>query len=138
MTDIFFIEKISNKVVRRVEMVELIDEAVKELQSLQADMSLCRFLTYCNHTLYVVDMGLDCVFVLNNEETESELFGRRGNQGGEFRDPMGLVVDDVGTMMVVDSRNHRLQLIDRNLNFAGLVKVRISNIKFYKIYNEYF
>ena len=37
----------------------------------------------------------------------------------EFRDPAGIVVDDDGTMIVVDSRNHRIQLW-----FAGLVEVK--------------
>jgi len=32
-------------------------------------------------------------------------------------------VDDDGTMIVVDSRNHRLQLIDDKLWFAGMVEV---------------
>merc|ERR1712096_537339 len=107
------------------EMVDLIGQAVLELQSLQAEMSACRFLSYHNQMLYVVDMGLDCVFILNKDGTESEMFGSRGNKGGEFRDPAGLVVDDIGTMMVVDSRNHRLQLFDKALNYIGLVKVDI-------------
>ena len=123
-TDVFFIDKISNKVVKRIEMVDLIEDAVVELQNLQAEMSACRFLSYHNKKLYVVDLGLDCVFILTKDGTESELFGSRGNKGGEFRDPAGLVVDDIGTMMVVDSRNHRLQLIDSDLNFAGVVKVK--------------
>ena len=42
----------------------------------------------------------------------------------EFRDPAGIVVDDDGTMIVVDSRNHRIQLIDDKLWFAGLVEVK--------------
>ena len=106
-----------------VEMKDLIESAVEELQNLQTDMSACRAMTFCDKKLYVVDMGLDCVFILNEEGTESEMFGSRGTRGREFRDPTGIVVDDVGTMMVVDSRNHRLQLIDSDLNFAGLVKV---------------
>eukprot|EP00092_Neocalanus_flemingeri_P065635 GFUD01079851.1.p1 GENE.GFUD01079851.1~~GFUD01079851.1.p1 ORF type:complete len:165 (-),score=45.11 GFUD01079851.1:34-528(-) len=110
---------------RSLELLDMIGQAAIEPQSLQADMSACRFLSYHNQMLYVVDMGLDCVFVLNKDGTESEMFGSRGNRGGEFRDPAGLVVDDMGTMMVVDSRNHRLQLIDRDHNFVGLVKVDI-------------
>ena len=127
-TDVFFIDKISNKVVKRIEMIDLIEDAVVELQTLQADMSACRFLSYHNKKLYVVDLGLDCVFILTKDGTESELFGSRGNKGGEFRDPADLVVDDIGTMMVVESRNHRLQLMDSDLNFAGVVKVKLYNV----------
>merc|ERR1712096_524224 len=44
-TDVFFIDRGSNRVVKRVEMVDLIGQAVLELQSLQADMSACRSLS---------------------------------------------------------------------------------------------
>merc|ERR1712129_44932 len=121
-TDVFFIDVASNKVIKRIEMVDLIEDSV-ELLKIQPEMSACRFLAYSNNKLYVVDLGLDCVYILNKDGTESELFGSRGNKGGEFRDPAGLAVDDFGTMMVVDSRNHRLQLIDNGLSFAGMVKV---------------
>ena len=94
------------------------------LPNLQMDQSACRFLAFSNNMLYVVDLGLDCVFILDKDGIESDVFGSRGTSGGEFRDPAGLVVDASGTMMVVDSRNHRLQLIDRDLAFAGIVKVK--------------
>ena len=64
-TDVSFIDKISNKVIKRIEMVDLIEDAVLELQNLKADMSACRFLSFFNKKLYVVDLGLDCVFILN-------------------------------------------------------------------------
>jgi len=124
-TDVFFIDKISDRVLKRIEMVDLIIDAAESLQnqSLQPEMSFCKSLAFRNKKLYVVDHGLDCIFILSKDGTESEMFGRRGNNGGEFRDPAGLVVDDDGTMMVVDSRNHRLQLIDDKLWFAGMVEV---------------
>jgi len=128
-TDVFFIDKMTNKVVKRIEMVDLIVDAVELLGNLEPDISACRFLTYRNNKLYVVDYGLDCVFILNKDGTESELFGSRGHEGGEFRDPTGLLVDDYGTMMVADSRNHRLQLIDNSLVFAGLVKVDVPLVR---------
>jgi len=124
-TDVFFIDKLTSRVVKRIEMVDLIEDAMVMLGTLEPDMSACRFLTHSNKRLYVVDHGLDCIFILNEDGTESELFGSRGTKGGEFRDPAGLVVDECGTMMVADSRNHRLQLIDHNLAFAGLVQVDV-------------
>merc|ERR1740137_93525 len=123
-TDVFFIDVASNKVIKRIEMVDLIEDSV-ELLKIQPEMSACRFLAYHSNKLYVVDMGLDCVFILNKDGTESELLGSRGNKGGEFRDPAGLVVDEFGTMMVVDSRNHRLQLIADDHAYVGMVKVDI-------------
>ena len=99
------------------------EAAMNAIQTEEAAMNAIQ--SYHNKKLYVVDLGLDCVFILTKDGTESELFGSRGNKGGEFRDPADLVVDDIGTMMVVDSRNHRLQLIDSDLNFAGVVKVKL-------------
>ena len=122
-TDVFFIDKASGRVVKRIELIDLIEDAVEMLQNGCQDMSACRYVAFKNKKLYVVDHGLDCIFILNKDGTESDLLGRRGNNGGEFRDPVGLVVDDYGTMLVVDSRNHRLQLIDDNLWFAGLAEV---------------
>lgn len=37
--------------------------------------------------------------------------------------PSGLVVDDFGTVLVVDTRNQRLQLLDADFSYAGQVKV---------------
>ena len=127
-TDVFFIDKISDRVLKRIEMVDLIIDAAESLQNqnLQPEMSFCKFLAFRNKKLYVVDHGLDCIFILSKDGTESEMFGRRGNNGGEFRDPAGIVVDDDGTMIVVDSRNHRLQLIDDKLRFAGMVEVSMN------------
>merc|ERR1719209_537726 len=121
-TDVFFIDKNSDKVLKRIEMIDLILDAVDSLQNPNL-MSFCKFLAFSNKKLYVVDHGLDCIFILSKDGTESEMFGRRGNNGGEFRDPAGIVVDDDGAMIVVDSRNHRLQLIDDKLWFAGTVEV---------------
>ena len=43
-------------------------------------------------------------------EDQASMVGNRGKGQLEFRDPAALWVDDVGNMLVVDSRNHRLQL----------------------------
>eukprot|EP00092_Neocalanus_flemingeri_P022721 GFUD01024641.1.p1 GENE.GFUD01024641.1~~GFUD01024641.1.p1 ORF type:complete len:831 (-),score=247.59 GFUD01024641.1:158-2524(-) len=116
-TDIFYVDTSSGAVVKRVEMIDIVGEA--------KDKSACRFLTYHKEKLYVVDMGLDCVYVLflKDGEEQAEVFGSTGNKAGQFRDPAGLVVDNTGTMMVVDSKNHRLQLFDSKYAFCGIVKV---------------
>ena len=66
-------------------------------------------------------MGLDCVFVVN--DTTANMFGMRGKEGGEFRDPTDVVVDDVGNMMVLDSRNMRIQVINSETEFLGCLRV---------------
>eukprot|EP00092_Neocalanus_flemingeri_P040834 GFUD01044453.1.p1 GENE.GFUD01044453.1~~GFUD01044453.1.p1 ORF type:complete len:601 (+),score=162.83 GFUD01044453.1:671-2473(+) len=116
-TDIFYIDTSSGAVVKRVEMIDIVGEA--------KDKSACRFITYQKEKLYVVDMELDCVYVLflKDGEEQAEVFGSTGNKAGQFRDPAGLVVDNTGTMMVVDSKNNRLQLFDSKYAFCGIVKV---------------
>ena len=74
--------------------------------------------------LYVVDMGLDCVHVFTIND-ECERFGSSGEKIGEFKKPAGLVVDHTGSIVVVDSGNNRLQMLDKNWNFCGVMKVSL-------------
>ena len=72
--------------------------------------------------LCLTDLGLDCVFVINTgNSSDASMFGGRGKGSGEFRDPTGIEVDGAGNMVVVDSRNHRLQVINSELEFVGFV-----------------
>ena len=57
----------------------------------------------------------------DKSEHEASMIGGRGKEPLKFRDPSGLWVDDVGNVLVVDSRNHRLQVSDMN-DFIGFVK----------------
>ena len=68
--------------------------------------------------------------------TESELFCSRGNKAGVFRDP-GLVVDDIGTMLVVDSRNDRQAAAHQQgpqLFRSGQGKVKTTQIVLTKVF----
>ena len=59
----------------------------------------------------------------DKSEHEASMIGGRGKDPLKFRDPSGLWVDDVGNVLVVDSRNHRLQVVDVSKNiFLGFVK----------------
>ena len=81
-------------------------------------------------------MGLDCVYVIpTNSSDEASMFGGRGKGPGEFRDPTGIEVDDSGNMVVVDSRNHRLQVFNSEAEFVGFIA---SNAKFSRPINILF
>ena len=56
------------------------------------------------------------------ESKEALMIGKRGKGPVEFRDPMDVFVDDIGNMIVVDSRNHRLQIISPHQECIGVVK----------------
>ena len=67
-------------------------------------------------------MGLDFVYVIpTSSSNDASMFGGRGKGPGEFRDPTGIDVDDSGNMVVVDSRNHRLQIFNSDAEFIGFI-----------------
>ena len=47
---------------------------------------------------------------------------------GLFNDPAGVVVDNLGNMIVADSKNHRLCLFNQSRIFQGIVKVQFFNL----------
>ena len=51
-----FLDPDTGKVVKKVEMQDIIRDKSK---------SMCRFLTYYQEKLYITDLGLDCVYVLD-------------------------------------------------------------------------
>ena len=85
--------------------------------------SKCRFLTFAGGKLFITDLGLDYVYVLDPERVEEvEKFGCSGAGDGQFSDPAGVAVDQVGNMFVADSRNDRICLLDKNGNWIKKVK----------------
>jgi len=104
-TDVFFINVKDGQVVKRIELADIIQDKRN---------SKCRFLRFHQGKVYITDLGLDCVYILNPETDDVKLFGSSGSQVGQFSDPAGLVCDDLGNMIVVDSKNHRLQLFNNN------------------------
>ena len=61
------------------------------------------------------------MFVLSKTQDAIKI-GQRGKSLTEFRDPTGVLVDDVGNMIVVDSRHHRLQIFNRQHSSIGVLK----------------
>ena len=76
--------------------------------------SKCRFLAHFGGRLYVTDLGLDRVYVLDSSTGRIlTVFGKTSNGPDCFSDPAGLGVDGVGNMLVANSRNHRICLYSR-------------------------
>ena len=68
------------------------------------------------------------MYVIPTTSTDgASMFGGRGKGPGQFRDPMGIEVDGSGNMVVVDSRNHRLQVFNSEGEFVGFI---VSNAHF--------
>ena len=99
----------------------------KELVGDRSRESKCRFLTFSKGKLYITDLGLDQVYILDPNNLESfRKFGSSGAGDGQFNDPAGVVVDDVGNILVADSKNHRLCLFDKKRNW--IKKFQVSQI----------
>ena len=115
-TDILYIDLEKEKVVKRVEMIDILEDVEK---------SDCKALAIHKDKLYVVDSGLDCIYTLFHEdgEDQAEMFGSPGRGEGQFSGVADVVVDDEGTIVISDTRNNRMQLVGRDWEFIGFVKV---------------
>jgi hypothetical protein len=80
-TDVFYIDVNIDKVVKRVELVDVIEPEEKS-------ETKCRFLAFHEGRLFVVDSGLHRVFVFYTDENGEEsatLFGEPGNGPMQFK-----------------------------------------------------
>ena len=118
-TDILYIDVEKEKVVKRVEVIDITDDRRK---------TDCMALTMHRDKLYVVDTGLDCIYTLFHEdgEDQAEVFGTSGRQENQFSGVSSVVVDDEGNMVISDTRNNRLQVVSNESEFVAFVKVRSS------------
>lgn len=112
-TDLLYLDINTGSIVRQIELCDIIANAA---------LSKCRFLHCRGSKIYVVDLGLDQIYVLDSLKTWVRKFGATGKFFGQFADPAGLVTDRKGVTLVADSRNHRVQIFDRLRNFLGFVK----------------
>jgi len=108
-TDLLFFDLDTGDLVKKIEMEEIIANMA---------MSKCRFLTYQLGKLYITDLGLDCVYILDPITINAKVFGSSGSGAGQLSDPAGLVVDSVGNIIVADSKNHRLCLYSAEGKFV--------------------
>ena len=116
-TDIFYFTKGGHL----AKIVELEDVVMEEMRP----QSMCLYLGYSNNKLWIVDIGLHCVYSIFGEDGEeaAAACGNFGDEVGEFDTPAGIAVDQCGNAILADSGNNRLQLIDSNYNIIGALKV---------------
>ena len=88
------------------------------------------------HVFPSSDLGLDCVFVLSKNNDGFKI-GQRGKGPGKFRDPTGILVDDVGNMIIVDCRNHRLQIIYGEHSCIGFLKSSTAFARPMKVFMDH-
>jgi len=115
MTDVIYIDTSKDKVVKRIELVDVIQEEERK-------ETKCRSIAYHNGKIFVGDIGRNRIFVLD-DTADVETVGETGNGRLQFKGPTCLVADSEGSILVVDSHNHRIQLINPDYTFAAMVKV---------------
>ena len=71
----------------------------------------------------LLDSGLNCIYIISGDEA-TMIPDTFENTGVEFAELKSLVCDDLGNMIVIDSANDQLQIIDIRGVLIGSVKVK--------------
>ena len=121
-TFLTFFDSDNGKRIRSIEITDIIRDKAR---------SKCRFLTYSKGHLYITDLGLDRIYIVNEKTGDARIFGQSGSGAGEFSDPAGVVVDSEGNIIVADSRNHRLCLFTKEREYVRDVQVCKSKLHKY-------
>ena len=72
---------------------------------------VCRFLHFSRDTLYISDMGLHKVYIVNMKDKKARVLGEYGAHPGFLNEPAGISCDGNGNIIVADSKNNRIQVL---------------------------
>jgi len=111
--DVLVLDPNSGRLIDRIELEDVVSDKEK---------SKCRFLYCKGRKVYIADLGLDLVYILDLKRGNVRTFGGSGKELDRFSDPAGIVADDLGNMIVADSRNHELKIFNKSRNFCGLIR----------------
>jgi hypothetical protein len=115
-TDILTIDLETDCIVEKIELADIVTDKTH---------SACRFLHCDGKKIYVVDLGLDTIYVLSIGTSTAKVFGQSGKLLGQLQDPAGIAIDSVGNMIIADACNNRIQIFDKHRNYIGLIKISI-------------
>jgi len=76
-----------------------------------------------NGDLYLVDGVNNRIVVLDARGVWKFAFGKKGEEAGEFKYPLGIDISDQGKVFIADTGNHRIQVFDLKGNFLYMFKV---------------
>ena len=79
--------------------------AVREFDNWQKLSSLA-YLCYNQGKVFMTDMGLHKILIVDLTTGKQTVKGYLGDEPGQFKKPTGIVVDDVGNLLVGDSGNN--------------------------------
>ena len=92
--------------------VESVEKAINSQKMIPVDVAIG-----LNDEIVILDWAEFKVVVFNKEGESIRLFGSKGSQFGQFKEPYGLVVDGEGRIIVADTENHRIQVFNNDGSF---------------------
>ena len=103
-TDILVISVDSGHIVEQIQLEDIITDKKN---------SQCKFLHCDGVRLYISDLGLNVVYVMEligENEGVVKSFGKTGKRPGQFKDVAGIAADTDGNVLIVDACNNRIQV----------------------------
>jgi len=84
--------------------------------------SVARFLHYSCDKIFVTDLGLHKMYIVDLKTGEQAIHGNYGSNHGQFTKPTGLISDDRGNILVVDRDNKRLLVFNGKGKFVKVAE----------------
>jgi hypothetical protein len=87
--------------------------------------------------IYVVHRDDNLVTKWDNDLNFLASFGETGSADRQFKSPQDIAVDPDGAIYIADTGNHRIQILDANLNFIQSIKGLMDRRGRFDIYSYY-
>ena len=88
-----------------------------------ATLSKVRFLMYSMGMVYISDLGLNKMYIIDMKTGQQTSAGYLGGDNGEIKRPTGLLADDLGNIMLADSDNDRLVVFTKSGRFVKVIRL---------------
>jgi len=80
-----------------------------------------------NDSIYIVDSGHNRIVKFDVDGKFIKVIGKEGSGEGEFKDPVGIFVDNKGYLYVADTANHRIQIFDSSDKFSSMFSLKYGD-----------
>jgi len=79
-------------------------------------------LLYNKGKMYITDEGLHKLYIIDLHTNDQVARGYLGSQSGQFKNPTGLLADDLGNILVSDSGNNRFLVFTEEGKFLKVIQ----------------
>jgi len=100
---------------------QMLITAVQEFENWEV-LSQLKSLLYNKGKIYITDVGLHKLFIIDLNTKEQAVRGYLGSESGQFKRPTGLLADDMGNILVSDSGNDRLLIFTEEGKYLKAVQ----------------